>query len=214
MLMLWFTSTCSPPSPPACTLPCKHWGHLIFRPTKINNNSNNNRTKTTQITKTRRLNLGSWMSMSIHISFSSISFIRVSQDTVGTIFGTGLHICIIMRWISSMFDFGFIHTKYIQHPVYINTICLTFVFKPCGNSAWARQCTPLVAFRPPWKITSCRYLFWSCLFVNIVSPGLAVWLQPGQRLRHNVASLLESRRLNDGTSLSRNGSTFLPGNHR
>ena len=134
----------------------------MWRPTKISNNSNNNRTKTTQTTTTfctRRLNLGSWMSMSIQISFSSISFIRVSQDTVGTIFGTGLHICIMMIWISSMFDFGFFHTKYIQHPVYINTICLTFVFKPCGNSAWARQCIPLVVFPPPWKITSCQHLF-------------------------------------------------------
>ena len=106
--------------------------------------------------------------MSIQISFSSISFIRVSQDTVGTIFGTGLHICIMMIWISSMFDFGFFHTKYIQHPVYINTIitiCLTFVFKPCGNSAWARPCTPHVGFRPPWKITSCQHLFRCCLIV-------------------------------------------------
>ena len=137
MLMFWFTSTCNPPSPPACTLPCKHWGHLIFRPTKINNNSNNNRTKTTQITKTRRLNLGSWMSMSIQISFSSISFIRVSQDTVGTIFGTGLHICIMMRWIGSIFEirpFKPEYIKYIKHTI-LKRIPINYDWRSFSNLA-------------------------------------------------------------------------------
>ena len=132
--MFCFTSTCSPPSPPACTPPCEHWGQLTWRPAKINSN-NNNRTKTTQITKTRRLNLGSWMSMSIQISFSSISFIRVSQDTVGTIFGTGLHICRMMRWIGSIFRIGSsFNPKHIKHTT-IKMIPINYDWRSFSNLA-------------------------------------------------------------------------------
>ena len=161
--MFWFNSTCSPPSPPACTPPCEHWGQLTWRPAKIiNNNNNNNHCDNNNILH-KKTEPGK-LDVDVNTDLLQLDLLHPSLTR--------------HRWHHFWHRLAHLHNNemnkqhvrlwFLWHELYsapglINIICLTFVFKPCGNSAWARQCTPHVGFRPPWKITSCQHLFWFCL---------------------------------------------------